>query len=66
MITNDRQYKISKSQIENFEQALADIEFSFKTAKNVHPKLFEVQTNAIQSQLNDLLKETKEYEQLLR
>jgi HTH-type transcriptional regulator / antitoxin HigA len=64
MITNDRQYKISKSQIENFEQALADIEFSFKTAKNVHPKLFEVQTNAIQSQLNDLLKETKEYEDL--
>jgi HTH-type transcriptional regulator / antitoxin HigA len=64
MITNDRQYKISKSQIENFEQALADLEFTSKTTKNIHPKLFEVQKNAIESQLNDLLKEAKEYEDL--
>ncbi len=64
MITNDRQYKISKSQIEKFEQALEDLQFIAKTSKNIHPKLFEVQKHAIESQLNDLLKDAKEYEDL--
>jgi len=63
MITNDRQYKIAKSQIENFQQALADITFT-SSAKNVHPSLLDIQKNAIQSQLNDLINDVNEYEAL--
>jgi HTH-type transcriptional regulator / antitoxin HigA len=64
MITNDRQYKIAKTQIENFQQSLDSLALTSSTAKNIHPKLIEVQKNAIESQLNDLLSEAKEYEDL--
>ncbi|MBL7733677.1 MAG: ImmA/IrrE family metallo-endopeptidase [Chitinophagaceae bacterium] len=64
MITNDRQYKIIKSQIDNFQQSLAELEFSAKTVKDIHPKLFEIQKAAIESQLDDLIKEVHEYEDL--
>src|SRR5690242_10819735 len=64
MITNDRQYKIAKSQIENFRQSLDSLILASSTAQNIHPKLFEVQKNAIESQLGDLLSEINEYEDL--
>lgn len=64
MITNDRQYKIAKTQIENFQQSLDSLALTSSAAKNIHPKLIEVQKNAIESQLNDLLLEAKEYEDL--
>jgi len=62
MITNDRQYKIAKSQIDDFQNALEGI--SFTLPENVHPKIVEAHKNAIQSQLNELLAEIKEYEDL--
>jgi HTH-type transcriptional regulator / antitoxin HigA len=64
MITNDRQYKIAKSQIESFLQSLDSLALTSGSAKNIHPKLFDVQKNAIQSQLNDLVAEVLEYENL--
>ena len=64
MITNDRQYKITKAQIENFQQSLAEVDYASSNSKNIHPKLFEVQKNAIESQLNDLMFVVQEYEDL--
>ncbi len=64
MITNDRQYKIAKSQIDNFQQSLDILALTSSTAKNIHPKLLEVQKNAIEAQLNDLISEAQEYEDL--
>jgi HTH-type transcriptional regulator/antitoxin HigA len=64
MITNDRQYKIAKAQIDKFEHSLEDLDFSASTAKDIHPKLWEVQKNAIQAQLNELLSEVQQYESL--
>lgn len=64
MITNDRQYKITKSQIDNFQQSLAELDFSANTAKDIHPQLFEIQKTAIESQLSELIKEVQEYENL--
>jgi transcriptional regulator with XRE-family HTH domain len=64
MITNDRQYKITKSQIENFQQSLDSLALSATVTEKIHPKLLELQKNSIESQLNDLLREVKEYEDL--
>ncbi len=64
MITNDRQYKIAKSQIENFQESLDSLALTTSTAQNIHPKLFDVQKNAIEAQLRDLLSEVTEYEYL--
>jgi len=63
MITNDRQYKITKTQIENFQQSLAELNFAESTTE-VHPKIFEIQKNAVESQLNDLIRDVQEYEAL--
>src|ERR1700761_9261714 len=62
MITNDRQYKIVKSQVDDFQDALEGLSFSLP--ENVHPKIAEAHKNAIQSQLNELLADIKEYEDL--
>lgn len=64
MITNDRQYKIVKAQIENFQHSLTTLNAGLITANNVHPKLIEAQKNAIKSQLSELEFEVTEYENL--
>lgn len=64
MITNDRQYKIAKSQIDEFSQSLADIEFASKNSVNIHPLLFEMQITAVKSKIHELVNEVKEYEDL--
>jgi HTH-type transcriptional regulator/antitoxin HigA len=62
MITNDRQYKIVKSQVEDFQIALEGLPFTLP--ENVHPLLSDAHRNAIESKLNDLRFELKEYENL--
>jgi HTH-type transcriptional regulator / antitoxin HigA len=64
MITNDRQYKIAKSQILNFQQSLEDVIKNPPVTPDVHPKIIEATRNAIESQLNELLFEVEEYEAL--
>ncbi|MBK8088084.1 MAG: helix-turn-helix transcriptional regulator [Chitinophagaceae bacterium] len=64
MITNDRQYKIANTQVENFQHSLEMLAIEQASAKNIHPKLLQIQRNAIESQLNDLLAEVREYEDL--
>ncbi|WCT11561.1 XRE family transcriptional regulator [Mucilaginibacter jinjuensis] len=64
MITNDRQYKIVKSQIEQFQQSLDELLKNTEGASNVHPKIFEASRNAIISQLRQLNEMVTEYESL--
>ena len=64
MITNDRQYKIVKSQIEQFQQSLDELLKNTEGAPNVHPKIFEASRNAIISQLRQLTEMVTEYESL--
>lgn len=64
MITNDRQYKIAKSQVENFQHSLDSLVLNTNTNENIHPRLFELQKNAIESQLQDLVSDVQEYEDL--
>jgi hypothetical protein len=62
MITNDRQYKITKLQIENFQTSLDSFSVVTADAGNTHPKILQAHKSAIESQLNDLLGEFIEYE----
>ncbi|MCK9404388.1 MAG: XRE family transcriptional regulator [Chitinophagaceae bacterium] len=64
MITNDRQYKITKSQIENFEESLAGYSMTPNPTETINPRLLELHKNAIESQLKDLLDQATEYENL--
>ncbi len=64
MITNDRQYKIIKAQIENFQDALDRFDSNSLEFKDVHPKIIEAQRDAIKYKLNALLRDFKEYEDL--
>ena len=63
MITNDRQYKIAKSQIQDFQQALSDL-LASPVPENVHPKIFEAHKGAVESQLQELISQVNEYETL--
>ncbi len=64
MITNDRQYKIVKSQIQDFKLALDAFPLDQQETENIHPIIMEAQRNAILSKLNELVKQTEEYDAL--
>ncbi len=62
MITNERQYAITKAQVERFKQALADAER--KGAKSLHPRAAKAMREGLESQLRDLQEEISDYEKL--
>ena len=63
MIKNERQYRITRAEAEKFEQALADLE-RLESEKQAQPLLWQMQRDAIASQLDDLCEELQEYEAL--
>ena len=65
MIKNERQYRITKAQVQEFEQALSQMLEFAETKKQENPLLQQVQVSALESQLNDLRQEVKEYENLI-
>lgn len=64
MITNDRQYRIVKSQIENFERALEEMVFETEETKDVHPLILQAEKEGINHQLQTLQAQVVEYEEL--
>lgn len=63
MIKNERQYRITKARLEEFEQALA--ESSSKKATEPEDKLWlKVQGDALTSQLDEFREELRDYEEL--
>lgn len=62
MITNERQFKITRSQAEKFKKALT--EFSLQGRAGVHPRLIQAERDALESQIADLERELDEYESL--
>lgn len=64
MITNDRQYKIVKTQIENFKESLDGLSSTTEDIENVHPIILEAERNAINYQLQEMFSEVSEYENL--
>lgn len=63
MIKNDRQYRVSKTQIREFETAITDVGTT-PLPPDTDPQFADVQRKALQSQLDDLVCEVNEYEAL--
>jgi ribosome-binding protein aMBF1 (putative translation factor) len=61
MITNERQYRISKAEAERFEQALVA---SDKETAQLHPLLRQAMHDGLQSQLDELREQIVAYEHL--
>ena len=61
MITNERQYAITKAQTERFKESLAK---SDAPDKKVHPRVRQAMLEGLQSQLLDLENEIAEFEKL--
>lgn len=68
MIKNERQYRITKTQAQLFEQALAQLlgglDGQSSGDGSLHPLLRKAQEDALQSQLEDLRRQLAEYEGL--
>lgn len=63
MITNERQYKITRSEADRFRKAISD--FAKAPARaDVHPRLLQAEREAMESQLADLQAEIAEYDRL--
>jgi transcriptional regulator with XRE-family HTH domain len=63
MITNERQYKITRSEVNRFRKAIR--EFAKAPAlPDVHPRLLQAEREAMESQLADLQAEMAEYDHL--
>ena len=61
MIRNERQYKITKSQIKKFKEALKEFN---KQKSEAHPMLVKAQKDAMKSELSVLESQVKDYEKL--
>ena len=61
MIKNERQYRLTKAQMDRFSQTL----WSFGEAKGVDPLIVKAQREALSSQIADLEGELLQYESLM-
>ena len=62
MITNERQYKITRARAGHFQHAFD--EFDTHPRDGVHPLLVKAERDALESQLEDLRAEIDEYERI--
>jgi transcriptional regulator with XRE-family HTH domain len=63
MITNERQYRITKARLQDFESALAEIQ-SLPRDERVSAELLNLQREALASQHDELTAQVDEYERL--
>lgn len=61
MITNERQYKITRSEADRFRKAIGDLAKG-PARTDVHPRLLQAEREAMESQLADLQAEIAEYD----
>jgi transcriptional regulator with XRE-family HTH domain len=64
MISNERQYRITKAEAEKFKLTLSDLEKGGADRTDIHPRLIQAEREALQSQLDELNEEISEYELL--
>jgi len=60
MIKNDRQFKITKNQLKKFEETLEILKNT--DTSEIHPLFAKAQLDSIESQIESLKREIKEYE----
>ena len=64
MITNERQYRITRKKARSFAGAIEDFDATSVERTDVHAKLLQAEREAMESQLANLREELQEYEQL--
>ena len=64
MITNERQYRITRNKVKSFERALAEFDANAPQRAEVHPRLVQAEREAMEAQLASLREELEEYERL--
>ena len=64
MITNERQYRITRNQVKRFARALHELEAKAYGGTDEHPRLVRAEREAMESQLADLREELEEFERL--
>lgn len=64
MITNEKQYKSAKTQVENFQNSIEKFSISKEGEKKINSRLLELSRIALQEQLKELTDEIHEYEDL--
>ena len=65
MIKNERQYRITKNQVDRFSQTLESLRrCSVEAREGLQPLIAKAQEEALRSQLSDLEEELREYESL--
>lgn len=64
MITNERQYKITKNEADRFKTALRDFREIELVRKGIDPVIVAAQRNSLEQQLKDLESQIDDYEKL--
>jgi len=64
MITNERQYKITRTQADKFRRALDELSKTHELKADLHPRLARAEREALESQLQDLTDELEAYDAL--
>ena len=64
MLTNERQYRITKKKAHRLEDAIEEFDCRIALRRNTHPRLLKAEREALESLLDDLNVELDEYEQL--
>ena len=64
MITNERQYRITRKKALSFARAIEEFDATSDERTDVHARLVQAEREAMESQLADLREELEEYEQL--
>lgn len=64
MITNEREYRITRKRAAGFARAIEQSDTTSQERTDVHPRLVRAELEALKSQLADLRAELGEYEEL--
>ncbi len=64
MITNERQYRITRNKAQRILRALEEFDTTISERARVHPRLVQAEREAIEAQLAILREELEEYERL--
>lgn len=64
MITNERQYRITRKRAHDFAHAIKEFDAGPNDRTDLHPRLLQAEREAMESQLADLREELEEYERL--
>ena len=64
MITNERQYRITRNKAQSFVRAIGEFDAKSNERTDVHARLLLAEREAMESQLADLQEDLEEYEEL--